>query len=120
MVVAKRLHVDPAAYDEVDHASETLDESRGLGYELLDAFDAATRSIREAPEAYAPFCRTEFGVVRSKLIRRFRYRVIFVDLPDLVWIVAFAHQSQRPFYWRSRSKVHRPRSRSSCCAHGRP
>jgi hypothetical protein len=102
-LVAKRRHVDPAALDEVEHAARTLDESRGLGGELLDAFEAATESICAAPDAFAPLGRTRSGVVvRSKFLRRFHYRVIFLDLPQLIWIVAFAHEKRRPFYWRAR------------------
>ncbi len=103
--MAKRLHVDAEALDEVEHARRTLDESRGLGGALIDAFTGATASICEAPQRHAPLLTTRTKVVvRSKLIRRFRYRVIFVDLPDLVWVVAFAHERQRPFYWSERLK----------------
>ena len=107
--MAKRVHVDPAALDEVEHASITLDDSRGLGQELLEAFEAAKVSIGAAPEAVAPLRRSRSGfVVRSKLIRRFRYRVVFVDLPHLVWVIAFSHQRQHPSYWQERLKQSPP------------
>ena len=101
--MAKRLHVEPAALDEVENARRTVNESRGLGDDLLNAFEGATVLIRKAPLAVAPFKRSSSGlVVRRKKIRRFRYHVVFVDLPGVVWVIAFSHERQSPDYWLSR------------------
>jgi plasmid stabilization system protein ParE len=42
------------------------------------------------------------GVARRVPIRRFPYFVVYRDRNDFIEIVAFAHQSRRPGYWRSR------------------
>jgi len=101
--VAKRLHVDAEAADELERARRYLDESRGLGGDLVDAFVETTARIREAPAAFPELRRTRSGVVvRSVLITRFHYRIVFADLARLVWVIAFAHDKQRPFYWAGR------------------
>jgi len=106
VTAGKRLHVEPAVFEEVNEARRTLDESRALGLEFLEEFETMSRSIQSEPGRFAP--RAGRGLsgfeVRSAFLRRFRYRVIFVDLPGVVWVVALAHERQRPFYWRSRLK----------------
>lgn len=32
----------------------------------------------------------------------FPYALVFVELPDVLHVVAFAHLKRRPGYWRSR------------------
>jgi hypothetical protein len=42
------------------------------------------------------------GTARRVLVRRFPYFVIYREWSDRLEIVAVAHQSRRPGYWRSR------------------
>ncbi len=102
--MVKPVHIDPEALDEVRGARELLDASRDLGGALTDEFAAMLASIRDAPERFAPLAelRSLRVTVWGALLNRFKYRVVFVELPDLVWVVAFMHQRQRPGYWRSR------------------
>jgi hypothetical protein len=39
---------------------------------------------------------------RQAFIRRFPYKVIFLERPDEIMILACAHSRQRPGYWRRR------------------
>ncbi len=107
--MARRLHTDPEVYDEIEHARQILDESRGLGSELLKALDSTTTRILKAPETFPHHGRTRSGIeVRSAYLRRFRYRVIFVVRPDLIWVIAFMHEKQEPGYWRVRLETPPP------------
>lgn len=39
---------------------------------------------------------------RGKVLRRFPYTVVYGIEPDLIYILAVAHQSRRPGYWMDR------------------
>lgn len=102
----KRLRVDSAAEDELQAAVAWYDSRRaGLGARLLSAVDRTLQLIRRHPGLGEPVprVRPEQGVRRVPL-RRFPYFVIYRERDDEIQIVAFAHTSRRPGYWR-----HRPR-----------
>lgn len=40
--------------------------------------------------------------VRSARVKDFRYRIYFVERSDTIRIIAIAHTSRRPRYWRKR------------------
>jgi hypothetical protein len=40
--------------------------------------------------------------VRQVIVKPFPYSVIFIEHQSGLWVVAFAHQSRRPGYWRNR------------------
>ncbi len=39
---------------------------------------------------------------RSRRVRRFPYRLVYLEQPEQLWIIAVAHQSRRPDYWLRR------------------
>lgn len=41
---------------------------------------------------------------RRALARTFPYAIVYVDLPDVIWIVAVMHGKRQPEYWRKRLK----------------
>ena len=70
---------------------------------LKRGIDKAVERIRSGvlPSSPVP------GVTRAKgarrvLLRRFPYSIVFYERKDEIVIVAFAHSSRRPGYWRSR------------------
>ena len=40
--------------------------------------------------------------VRQFRLRRFPFRIMYVNLPTHVWVVAVAHDKRRPHYWAER------------------
>lgn len=69
-----------------------------LGARYFDAMDELIREIRMQPAAFRMFdppARRHFG-------NRFPYAIVYLDLPDRVWIVAVMHFKQRPGYWAGR------------------
>ena len=69
-----------------------------LGDEFITEIDSARDRIR----ANLKRGRAEKFGLRSFKVRRFPYRLFFVDEPNRLWIVAVAHLSQRPGYGRRR------------------
>ena len=78
------------------------DRNAGLGEDLISAVKAALQAMQEAPESHAPLGRSGKFCFRQAPVRRFPYRVVFLELDDELLVVAVAHQSRRPGYWRSR------------------
>lgn len=70
----------------------------GLGDRLLDAVGSAVRDIRQFPNANAPIDQ----VHRRRLVRVFPYALVYRIEGDTIWIIAVAHSSRRPNYWRRR------------------
>jgi toxin ParE1/3/4 len=69
-----------------------------LGSQFYDALDAVFCEIRAQPARFRMFdppARRHFGP-------RFPYAVVYLDLPDRVWIVAVMHFKRRPGYWTER------------------
>jgi len=71
----------------------------GLGLRFLSAVEAAVAHIRQHPEASPVIIQD----VRSKVLRRFPYSVMYSIKPDRIRILAVANQKRRPFYWRGRT-----------------
>jgi plasmid stabilization system protein ParE len=93
-----RLHISPPASAELTEAVRWYEQQRaGLGAELLDAVASATDLIRTRPALGSPRGRT-----RSLLISRFPFRLVYRVQEHHIHIVAIAHTSRRPDYWKDR------------------
>lgn len=73
-------------------------QGEGLGKRFLHAVHIALAKIQDDPERF-PFYE---GPARACRGIRFPYRVVYEDLPDAIYIVAIAHASRKPGYWKSR------------------
>ena len=76
-----------------------------LGLEFFDAVDAAISQILDFPRSGSPVPRMPASLqVRRMGVTRFPYHVIYLETTDHIRILAIAHDSQKPGYWRSRLK----------------
>jgi hypothetical protein len=46
--------------------------------------------------------------VRERIVRGYSYWLIYGQVDSSIWIIAVAHQSRDPDYWRSRWDVREP------------
>lgn len=101
--MSKPLRFLPEAEAELRSAAEWYDDRAGLGDELAAEVRAATMRVAAAPEAFALArgVRSDLSV-REAPVKRFPYRVVFVELAEEVRVVALAHDRRRPGYWRGR------------------
>lgn len=60
---------------------------------------SALEEIRKYPERFSRWRRTH---ARKYVLKRFPYLIFYLDHPDHVQILAIAHTSRRPGYWKSR------------------
>jgi toxin ParE1/3/4 len=89
----------PAALDEAAAAQAWYTAGRPttgarFGAELVRAIDR----IENEPERWPPFLH---GTRRYRL-KRFPYLVVYRICPDRIEVLAIAHTSRRPGYWRRR------------------
>jgi len=97
-------HIELAAKEETQEAAAWYERQRaGLGLEFLVAVEAMILEIGRAPERF-PQLETlpEEKNVRRALLDRYPYAVIFEDIEGKIRILAVAHTSRRPSYWRRR------------------
>ena len=93
----------PEAEDELDSAIDWYDAfNPGQGERLLDMVEVSERAIDEMPEAWAVFpgWRRRSPIVRSHRLAKFPYRIVYYVKDDRIIILAYAHTSRKPGYWR--------------------
>lgn len=88
----------PAREEFLEAAAFYEREAAGLGAEFIDEFENAAQLLTSSPHLGSRF----EGNVRRKLLRRFPFQLIYEVTPDGVLVVAVAHLSRRPGYWRER------------------
>ena len=84
---------------EFDDAIEYYNgQSPGLGDQFLLEATNGLQRIQSFPKAWHPYTSN----TRRYLTRRFPYSIIYQLLESEILIVAVAHTSRRPGYWRDR------------------
>jgi toxin ParE1/3/4 len=102
--VKKLVRPNEAAEDEFRHYIRRYEsESPGLGDRLWSEIQAAISLISDFPaigEA-VPLARIRASVRRVPL-RHFPFLLVYREYPDYLEVVALAHTSRKPKYWRGR------------------
>ena len=100
----RRVRIHAAAAEEAAEAAAWYEKERpGLGADFERAVDAALDLLEAeiVPLVAVPGAAGKRGAKRL-LLRRFPYAVILRQSATEVVVVAFAHTSRRPGYWRGR------------------
>jgi toxin ParE1/3/4 len=100
----KRLGVDPAAEEELRAAVAWYEvQRRGLGTRFFTEVGQVLDLILRHPGIGSPVprVRAEYGTRRVPL-RRFPYFVVYREQGEEIQVVAVAHASRKPGYWRHR------------------
>jgi len=100
----KPARYHPAARDELRAAIRHGEADRpGRGARLEAAVSHVLRRLRRLPPS-APRWSDLQGPfeIRRALVKRHPYLVIYAMLPDQLVIIAIAHTSKQPGYWRDR------------------
>lgn len=89
----------PDAAREVFEAQDWYAERDELASEAFaHETDLVVRRIMAAPERYPRYLHG----TRRLIFPRFPFSIVYLELEDLIWIVAIAHQRRRPGYWYER------------------
>jgi len=100
----KRARYHPAARDELRGAiAYDEGEHPGRGVDLEEAVRRVVRRIQLLPQSAPrwPRIRDAHEIRRAK-VRRHPYVVVYAVLPDQLVVLAIAHTSKKPGYWRER------------------
>jgi plasmid stabilization system protein ParE len=94
-----RYEFHPEALDEYIEAGHYYGERQpGLDLRFIVSVEAAIENILEDPYRWRPFDED----VRRCFTRVFPYAVLYTIEPDYVLIIAVAHCSREPGYWKRR------------------
>lgn len=90
----------PSADEEVMAAASyyAKNANRRAAEDFLVEFDRAVEILREFPRLGTPWR----GVMRRFPMRRFPYNIVYYEPSAGLRIVAVAHQSREPGYWKGR------------------
>jgi toxin ParE1/3/4 len=100
----KRITYLSIAEIELTETAQYYNEQQpGLGKRFLDAIREAEQRIRRHPEAWTLHAKT----IRGCRVSPFPHRLLYRELPDRIQVVAVAHPSRRPGYWKDRLSEHR-------------
>jgi hypothetical protein len=102
--MTRKVRILGAAADEAAEAAAWYEMQRsGLGVEFERAVDAALDLLEEdiVPLSPVPGAAGERGAKRL-ILKRFPYDVVVRYLGSEILVIAFAHHSRRPGYWRNR------------------
>jgi toxin ParE1/3/4 len=95
----KRVEIDDEADAELIEAAYYYNSRRkGLGLDFLNAIQSALSLIATDPLRHAS---DRFGS-RRYVMTRFPFAIHYLDFPEHVRVIAFAHTSRDPGYWRHR------------------
>lgn len=102
--MSRRFLTEPEAAAELEQAAIWYEERQnGLGTEFLRAVDHTVAIISRFPEAgsVVPQVSAELPVRRVP-VRRFPFHVVYLESADTTHVIAVAHDSRSPGYWRPR------------------
>lgn len=73
-------------------------QSPELARDFLHAYRAAQDAVQQQPDRFSFL----LPPVRKCRIARFPYKLIYEELPDCIHLLALAHDSRDPDYWKNR------------------
>jgi len=100
----KKFDFHPLAREEYFESLDYYaDRSYHAGEEFLEEFEDGIQSIIRFPEAYTVI-ENRVPAIRRKTLNQFPFSIIYVNAPAVIYILAVAHQSRHPNYWKGRIK----------------
>jgi len=96
----KPVRYHPSAQEVFNQAVRYYtDIDRDLGRDCRGELKATRSLLQRVPKLFA---EDETTGCREYIMRRFPYSFHYLELDDHIWIVAVAHHSRKPGYWRYR------------------
>lgn len=104
--MTRRVRILVEAADEAIAAAAWYEaQQQGLGKDFQAALDAALDFLAAEIVPLSVMQKAAGGRgAKRVLLRRFPYSVVVIEMPGEYVVVAIAHQSRRPAYWRNRKR----------------
>jgi plasmid stabilization system protein ParE len=91
----------PEATDELKQAADWYHQrDPRVAARFIAAIKAKLKEIAATPHRWP----LEPGGIRQALVRKYKYSIVFREHHGVVEILAYAHGSRDPGYWRNRLK----------------
>ena len=105
--MTRRFRLEPEASAELEDAVLWYEGQRpGLGLEFVHAVDRALEQIADWPQIGHRVAGVPNDLPARRVpITRFPYHVVYLPWEQAIRILAFAHDSREPGYWRSRIRT---------------
>jgi hypothetical protein len=100
----KPVKVGKEAAQEFQEAAAWYErEQEGLGERFIAAFEHALQLLEEENPPLTPV-EGEAGAkgTRKLILHKFPFSIMVYELPASIVVVALAHHSRKPGYWKSR------------------
>ncbi len=95
---------DDARQEFLDSAAFYESKVLGLGDRFVNEVNRSIQLLLATPEIGSP----NGGVLRSLVIDdNFPFSIIYAIVDETLFIIAIAHHSRRPNYWKNRTKSQR-------------
>ena len=94
----------PEAIQEGEQTARWYEERRsGYGNRFLAAIADVRLNIEQNPRLYPRvYGRRSSREIRVAALKRFPYKLVYEIVGNDCYVLAIAHHSRRPFYWRKR------------------
>jgi toxin ParE1/3/4 len=91
------------AVREADHAAAYYFENDPrVVHDFLEALERVMAEIQAAPHRWPYEGKT---TAQRRQVKRFPYTIFYLNEPEKIFILAVAHTSRRPGYWKTRISV---------------
>ncbi len=101
----KQIIIDSEAEIELSDSVAFYEQREpGLGLEFERAAREAVQTIQADPDRHP----LQNDGTRRLVMERFPFVIHYADLPNTIWVLAFAHTSRKPGYWRGDSEPTSP------------
>jgi len=99
-----QVKVSTEATEELIEAAAWYElEVPGLGAQLIDTFEQATSRLSEPNPPLVPVVGKAAKLGAKRLVlQRFPFSLVAIANSQTITVVAFAHHSRKPAYWRER------------------
>ncbi len=92
-----------AAEEAIEAAAWYERQRPGLGTDFFEAFEAAVDLVEAQHIPFSPYPgRAGAAGAQRVILKRFPYDIVLVEHDAELVVIAVAHQSRRPGYWRER------------------
>lgn len=98
------ITISPDAAQELEEAAAWYEHRQaGLGRRLVDTFEHALKLLKEPNPPLIPIAGNAGRLGAKKLVlHKFPFSLIVTEIHNRKVVVAFAHHSRRPGYWKKR------------------
>lgn len=98
------MRVNKDAATELEEAASWYEqEEAGLGDRLINAFEQAIQLLEKPNPPLVPVTHNAAkSGARQLILHRFPFSLVTIERNQTIIVVAFAHHSRKPGYWRKR------------------